>query len=68
MSDDGGRDAKQKIKTKITHDGWTGQRLLTYLDPADVKSPHMSELGGASWTGGPKSKREAGLTDEEEKV
>ena len=31
----------------------------TYLEPADVKSPHTSELGAAAGTGEPKSKREA---------
>lgn len=32
----------------------------TYLEPADVKSPHMSELGWAAGTEDPKSKRGAG--------
>lgn len=32
----------------------------TYLEPADVKSPHMSELGWAAGTKDPKSKIEAG--------
>lgn len=31
----------------------------TYLEPADVKSPHTSELGAAAGTGEPKSKRAA---------
>lgn len=33
----------------------------TYLEPADVKSPHMSELGCAAGTGELKSKRGAGF-------
>lgn len=36
----------------------------TYLEPADVKSPHRSELGWAAGTGEPKSKRVAGHGNE----
>lgn len=36
---------------------------MTYVEAADVKSPHMSVLGWAAGTGGPKSKRVAGLKE-----
>lgn len=39
----------------------TGEALCkTYLEPADVKSPHTSALGWAAGAGEPKSKRVAG--------
>lgn len=41
-----------------THPDFTAS--LLELEPADVKSPHMSELGWAAGTKDPKSKIEAG--------
>lgn len=38
--------------------------LWTYLEPADVKSPHKSELGWAAGTEEPKSKRAAGCGED----
>lgn len=35
----------------------------TYLEPADVKSPHTSELGWAAGTGDPKSNKGTGYGD-----
>lgn len=35
----------------------------TYLEPADVKSPHTSELGCAAGTEEPKSKRGAAFEE-----
>lgn len=51
-----------KNNTDMT-DGWDGCwgtfTRRTYLEPADVKSPHTSALGWAAGTGEPKSKRGA---------
>lgn len=42
---------------------WTRRNKKAYLEPADVKSPHTSELGWAAGTGDPKSKRGAGSAE-----
>lgn len=50
-------DATRWITTQVS---WG---FMTYVEAADVKSPHMSVLGWAAGTGGPKSKRRAGLKE-----
>lgn len=44
------------------------RRCSTYLEPADVKSPHRSEPGWATGTGEPKSRRGAEHGEEENPI